>query len=593
LCSLTLAVLLYRQFLERGPLFWDSLTHDRNAYYFHGLSLAHDFRGGEIYQFLYDLNTARVWPPLHGLWVGAVLAVGGMDYRLAVLPSLAGWVGTILIGYLLARRICPSGGNLAGLTAAVFIACSPAHRAFATDIMLESLGAFLSLLTLYFYLGAVHRPALAAYRALGLSLTALFLFKYNYWFLVVAALVLAEVGTPGRPYTAAFIAAVRARNLRRWCRRQLGQPINYLLVVSISLYAILPGCRGEDLVIGSATIPAGSRHNAAHVAYALVFYRTLLWWRRGGGAWIAQLGSAAIPLVHWHVLPIALWLLFPKRVGYFLWFLGIQNHGGHRHEFLAWLTFYSSKAVEDYHVGAWSALLAVALVIAGLRGRLRPGSGVVFVFVLLAAFLTVSHPNQSSRYLHSWIAALWIAAGAGLSALFVPRVGPRRWLAPLAAGALGAAQLVAVGLPAGVQAEAPPFPAISTRDLTDYYLDRLGDSHGAAFFATMDVKHLARWTALERFGDRNRLQVNLRDFGPREEKNRRLFAEWLASTRCDTIVFLEIPAGSRLYEKTRHGDELAAQVPALLAEQTKFRVSEQRCFPEHGCVIYLYRRVQE
>ena len=37
----------------------------------------------------------------------------------------------------------------------MFILASPAHRAFGTDIMLESLGGCLSIMVLYFYLAAV------------------------------------------------------------------------------------------------------------------------------------------------------------------------------------------------------------------------------------------------------------------------------------------------------------------------------------------------------------------------------------------------------------------------------------------------------
>jgi hypothetical protein len=74
--------------------------------------------------------------------------IGGPDYRLAVLPSLSGWVGTAVFGFLAARRMVPRGGNLAGLLAGLLILASPAHRGFATDIMLESMGACLSLVAL-------------------------------------------------------------------------------------------------------------------------------------------------------------------------------------------------------------------------------------------------------------------------------------------------------------------------------------------------------------------------------------------------------------------------------------------------------------
>ena len=79
---------------------------------------------------------------------------------------------------------------MAGLVAALFIAASPAHRAYATDIMLESLGAALSLLALYCYLLTVQGQPdeTGKARCLAAALLLLFLEKYNYWLLVVLAL---------------------------------------------------------------------------------------------------------------------------------------------------------------------------------------------------------------------------------------------------------------------------------------------------------------------------------------------------------------------------------------------------------------------
>ena len=68
-----------------------------------------------------------------------ILAVRGFDYRLAVVPSLLAWVGTVIFAYLLGKCALPSGGVFAGLVAAALVLASPLHRGFATDIMLESL----------------------------------------------------------------------------------------------------------------------------------------------------------------------------------------------------------------------------------------------------------------------------------------------------------------------------------------------------------------------------------------------------------------------------------------------------------------------
>src|ERR1051326_4001367 len=198
LIALCLAGLAYERFLDDPRQLWTVGMHDRNAHYLFGLNVALDLRKGDVLQFWHDLDGARIWGPLHGLVTGVILAIAGPDYRLAVLPSLAAWIGTAVVAFLLARRLVPTGGNLAGGAAALFVIASPAYRAFATDIMLESSGAFLTLLALYFYVCTKQSLAAGAGRGLGLALTALFLLKYNYWILALGPLVLVEIVSLGR-----------------------------------------------------------------------------------------------------------------------------------------------------------------------------------------------------------------------------------------------------------------------------------------------------------------------------------------------------------------------------------------------------------
>lgn len=193
LAAVVAAGLAYAQFLASPEHLWWSLLHDRNVHYLLGLNVALDIRNLDLVRLAVDLEDAKVWPPLHGILVGLVLAVFGPDQRLAILPSLVGWIGTALFGFLAARRAAGAYGNWAGLLAAVFILASPAHRAFATDTMLESLGACLTLMCLYYYLRAVQQPAPGGGRALALCLTALFFEKFNYWMIVVLPLAATEL----------------------------------------------------------------------------------------------------------------------------------------------------------------------------------------------------------------------------------------------------------------------------------------------------------------------------------------------------------------------------------------------------------------
>ncbi|MEP6822878.1 MAG: hypothetical protein ABI946_11060, partial [Chthoniobacterales bacterium] len=65
--------------------------------------------------------------------------------------------------------------------------------AYALDIMLESLGAALTLAALYYYSVARETQTQRTWRWFALTLTFLFFEKYNYWLLVVLAVSATEI----------------------------------------------------------------------------------------------------------------------------------------------------------------------------------------------------------------------------------------------------------------------------------------------------------------------------------------------------------------------------------------------------------------
>ena len=198
--ALAAAGVQYRDFWADPRPLWSVLQHGRSAHYLSALGFTQALARLNVADIWHQLDAMRVWGPLHafllGLPIRAELALGP-DYRLAVLPSLGGWVLTMVFGYLLARRIAPWGGELAGLVTVLFVAASPAHRAFALDVMLESLGrravagdACIS--TSRLVQGGVGRASAGRLPASRLA-AWLFLEKYNYFILVSAGLVGAEL----------------------------------------------------------------------------------------------------------------------------------------------------------------------------------------------------------------------------------------------------------------------------------------------------------------------------------------------------------------------------------------------------------------
>jgi 4-amino-4-deoxy-L-arabinose transferase-like glycosyltransferase len=138
-------------------LLWQGYYHDRNGHYSFGQDLALATRTGDPLWFLSELEKAKVWPPLHGLVLAAVLLVGGIDHRLGIVPSLIGWTLAVALIGLIARRMFQDraqdralGVGAAAIAMTLAIA-SPAFRLLACDVMLECLGAGLTAAALWAY----------------------------------------------------------------------------------------------------------------------------------------------------------------------------------------------------------------------------------------------------------------------------------------------------------------------------------------------------------------------------------------------------------------------------------------------------------
>ena len=601
LAALLAAGFLYAHFLTVHRTLWDDAFHDRNAHYLYALKLASSLRNGQVLSFLNELNEGRIWPPLHGIIAAAVLRVGGLDYRLAVLPSLAGWILTVLFGFLTARRCLNRGGTLAGLVAVLFIAASPAHRAYATEIMLESLGAGLSLMALYAYSrtmqGEPDTPWSA--RFLAMSLLALFLEKYNYWLLVVASLLLTEGLNRPHAYRQAITGLFNRIDWRRWAASQLRSPLLWSAGAVLTLSAFVLSRGDQPLFLAGQRIALYPPHNLLHIAYVLVFLRLAPWWWRRGRHLVQQYDPRWRQIVLWSLCPLSFWFLLPKRPSYFLWYLSLSNRTPDQQlDVIAGFRNYAYWFVEDYNSNLFCALLGLALFAVSLLGwrQIRPSGRAALILAVLAAALTLVHPNQKGRMLHSWIASVWVSAGIGAAILVHgrtlarwPRLRP--WLAGATIAALAGGQFSSLTT-AGHALEGGPHPdRPCVLDITDAYLDDLADAHKAVILTTVPLKPLTQWTFLQRRGSFDRLEEHWYGFGSPGESNRNGFAQWLRTTDCDAIVFCErtTPVEERY---TCIECQLHGELKDLLQGQNVFRIARQKDLPEHACRVTIWRRVR-
>ncbi len=227
----------YYYFLAGPRPLWNALVHDRNSHYEFAVRLALALRGFHPVEFLsIMLGQSKVWPPVHGLLTALLMAPGGPDYRLAVIPSLLGWWMTAAFAFLTAKRINPAGGDAAGLIAAALVLASPAYRDYGADIMLESLGAGLTIMALYMYVVAVQDASARAWRNLAIVLTILFFEKYNYWMLAAMALGGAEILRDPRGWLKTA-RAIMGRINHHVLIREMSYPLNLIAIAMLVLMA--------------------------------------------------------------------------------------------------------------------------------------------------------------------------------------------------------------------------------------------------------------------------------------------------------------------------------------------------------------------
>jgi len=76
----------YYYFLANPRPLWNALVHDRNTHYEFAVRMTVALREWQpIAFFSIMLGQSKVWPPVHGLLTALLMALGGPDYRWAVI----------------------------------------------------------------------------------------------------------------------------------------------------------------------------------------------------------------------------------------------------------------------------------------------------------------------------------------------------------------------------------------------------------------------------------------------------------------------------------------------------------------------------
>ena len=595
------AIIMFAAYAADPDLLWRNFYHDRNSHFSFGLDLAIAIRTFDPIWFFSELEKAKVWPPFHGLVLSAVLAVGGPHHRLAILPSLAGWVMTVVFVWLIARRMSAarSTGVFSAAIAVILTAASPILRMISADVMLEGLGAGLSALALWAYLRANSEPDRPGnWRLLALALTALFFHKGNYWGIVAVSLAAAYFSEHARSLVDRWRALAKAIDFGALARGAWRDPLLVAGAVVFTLVAYLYWRGPTSIVLFGNTVRLNRPENLVTFGYALLFLRAAIGWHRHRAAFEAWLGQRGCTLWYWHAAPILISFLLPKRLTTFLWFVGPANAGSARGiDPLEGIWFYWRVFAQGFHLAPWMAVLAVMLAVLGATQirRFPPGARAVFFLALFGFVAVVIHPQHQGRFLTSWVFAIWIAAGAGAGVLFDWALSKRAHYLQLVAAAAAVLLLATASLwykpsPAAYIHAFRPTSGPPDLDFVRPYLKDLDGTRDVMIATTFGMSRLFRWAVHEDCQCKRIVEDPWIDGFRSRAEVRRVMAERIAQSAAERIVVIDAP-GSRYSDRTLswYYEVMAGIVDAMESQDRFVRIATYP-IPSHGAQAVVWRR---
>lgn len=597
------ALITHRHYVSHLDLRWSSIYHDRNAHYQAALCVACELRQGHIGRTLLDLDAASVaWPILHPLLLGLILTVVGPIPEVAVLPSLGGWMLAAILAFWLVRQLGGPYGAIGGLLTVSLFLTSPALRVMATDVMLESLGLGLTLTAVVAYAAWVQHPTSKHACWLGASLSALFLHKYNYWGLVVFSLGIHEAIRHRKIILQFTIQILSHIMCKKFLVGQSKNLVNYLILSLLIFSLIIVYHDGISMTIFGHRIGMKKPRLLIQLAYILSLIRLGMWWgTRGRYTVEQQYGFALRKLLEWAAIPPLLWLALPFRLQFFVWYAGPGNDPGIlHHTFWQKCHYYFDCIYNNYFIHQWISITSCILTTMGILYFIiginkNSWKWIIPLLFIISCILTLSHPNEQMRFVHTWFPLFWLMSGIGFAALIngiIRRIPP--FTKPILVSAT--VLLIIGGILAGMSEPPrvqPEFgrgygnPSYSLRPLYNAYLSHLSGQEETAILCNLPEASW-RWPFLERFGHKNGLRHNLREIGCFDPVSLADARRWLAVTTSQTIVYVEIPPHSPLYEPPPQGRDNSAIKVALL-EQDRFQQTHSVTLPHVGAVS-IWRR---
>ena len=586
---------------EPGQL-WRGVHHDRNGHFNFGLDLALALKALDPLAFLQQIERSRVWPPVHGLALASVMMLGGIDMRLAILPSLIGWICTIVLAFLTAQRLFadPLTGTIAGAITVTFALASPAFRMITADVMLEGLGAALTAICLYVYLRARAEPDRRCWwGALALALTVLFFEKSNYWVITIVPLAVASLWEDPRRWLIWCRTQFATIDMAGIFRRAARDPFVFAVVAFVLLVTAIYA-RGPTAVdIFGRRVSLYPPENLATITWCVLFIRAMTLWRKHRAAFDAALGLPMRRLFYWHALPIAVSFLLPKRFATFLWYVGPTHFAevGSAYRPMQALASQWLAFSQGFHVVPWIAalVLALAIISATQLPRLAPGALAIAILAALSAAAVVLHPQQQWRFQTTWLFAIWILAGAGGAIILLWLTGRlpgiiRGVVASAAIATIAASESRYAWTDVAYAAAIHPRSGPSDLDLAKAYLPHVSSARVIGFMATFPGTAFFAWSVREHCRCPATVVMPwLSSFQTREEY-RRITADWLAHTHAERIVSIEAPALYAIPSLGLTSERLSGVIDAIANDPGFERIATEPV-PTLGATVTIWRRL--
>lgn len=594
------AASMFAEYAANPEQLWHDVHHDRNGHFNFGLDLALALKAFDPIDFLQHLERARVWPPMHGLALASVLSLGGIDMRLAIVPSLIAWCGTIVLTFLIAQRLFLDrfSGITAGVLAVTFALASPAFRLITADVMLEGLGAALTALCLYIYLRARAEPDEPRWWSiLGLALTILFFEKYNYWALIAVSLAFAILSEDVCGWWAWGRTRCATLNPSGLLRGALRDPF---VIVAIALLVIIIGLytRGPTSIdVFGQRVSLYPPENLVTIAWAALFFRLALLWRAHRATFDKGLGPIGRRLFYWHAAPILVSFLLPKRLSAFLWYVGPTHHGSgaHYRPLQAAVSQWHAFA-EGFHVAPWAAILVLILAVAAVLAlpRMAAGARAVAILAALSTIVVVLHPQQQWRFQTTWLFAVWTLAGAGGALILAAVTARLPWfarvgIAAVAVAAIATAESRHAWTDKAYAVAIHPRTGPSDYELAKAYLPQIAGRQRIGFIATFPATAFFSWTVHEHCRCRAKVEQPFLQPHQTRAEYRDFAADWLARTRSERIVVIDAPGRYAIPATGMTYDRLSGLVEAI-EQSPRFERITTVPVPAFAATVSIWRR---